>query len=166
MVKVTPLLLPNLSLLLSLVSNFKSNRYPGTKEADETWCHDHDPSNQPELAFLRIGKAEPPCQAWWWAFCCYHRLRCSKTRQQKQKGSPEGGTPGGVRLRSTFLPVPGTGPAGPTGGVPGAQPHGTRFDPGLLSCVSLPWPSLGLRDLRFVMVILVVNLNGSEINNR
>lgn len=56
MVKVTPLLLPNLSLLLSLFSNFKSNRYPGTKEADETWCHDHDPSNQPELAFLRIGK--------------------------------------------------------------------------------------------------------------
>lgn len=61
---------------------------------------------------------------------------------QAEKGRPEGGTRGGVWLRSTFLPVPGTGPAVPTGSAPGAQAHGIPFDPGLFSCVSFLWQPL------------------------
>lgn len=143
MVQVTPLLLPNLPLLLILLSSFKSHRHLDTKGANETWCHNHEPRNQPELALLITGNGRVTMSSMQMGFLLLPQTEGFKTRQHKlREVDKKKGPKEVVAWCQPSRPVPGAGPAVSTGSVPGAHPHSIPFDPGLLSCDSSLWQPL------------------------
>lgn len=56
-------------------------------------CHDRDPSNQPELAFLRIGKGRATMSSMVMGFLLLPQLEVLQNQAaQAEKGRPEGKT--------------------------------------------------------------------------